>query len=100
MRRSLRDETARRRETVLGPRLLRFQLLQLLLAIEIADAVRDPRRCGLALPIVAEPLDDPPVVIELVRLFAQPVILAGVREQHDFLVRAPRRGVQLAPLMP
>src|SRR5438046_2334717 len=81
-------------------RLLRLQILELLLALEVADAARDPRRGRFVLQIVPEPLDDPPVVIELVRLLPKAVILAGIREQHDVLLRAPRDVVQLDALVP
>src|SRR3972149_12226549 len=74
--------------------------LQLPLAIEDADAVDDPRVRGLVLQIVTEPLKDAPLVIDLVRLLAQPVILPAVGEQDDILLRAPSDVVQLDALVP
>ena len=50
--------------------LLALSSFELALPIDVADAVRNPRRRGLVLQVVSEPLDDPPVVVDLVRLLA------------------------------
>ncbi len=83
-----------------GRRLLRFERFQFALAIDVAHAFADPGRGGVALQVVSEPLDDAPVVVELVRFLAQAVVLARVREQDHFLFRPPREVVQLDPLVP
>src|SRR6516162_2467594 len=48
-------------------------------------AIRDPRRGRVTLEIVPEPLQDAPLVIDLILLLRQPVSLAGIHQQHDVL---------------
>src|SRR5215469_17756589 len=68
--------------------------------VQELHAFSDPRRGRLALQVVPEPLHDPVVIIDLVRLLTEPVILPAVHEQHDVLLRATRLVVQLDALMP
>ena len=58
-------------DTWLARAFLRARTLQLFLAFEEAHAVGNPRRRGLVLQVVAEPLQDAPLVIDLVRLAPQ-----------------------------
>jgi hypothetical protein len=49
---------------------------------------------------MSEPLNDPAVVIELVRLLPKAIILARIDKEHDILLRASSNVVQLHALMP
>src|SRR5262245_41296101 len=67
-------------ESVLRPRnrLPRFEVLELLIPIQVADPARDPRRRRFVLEIVPEASDDAAVVVQLIRLLAKAVIFTGV----------------------
>ena len=80
------------RESVLVADRLCRHPLEFLVAIQEAHTLRHPGGRGLALEVVAEPLVDAAVVVDLVRLLRQPVVLALV-DQQDHLLPRPARGV-------
>src|SRR5690625_1945908 len=60
----------------------------------------DPPRCRFTQKVVSEPIDYPPMVIDLVRLLPETMVLTGVDEQHHLLTRTPCCIVEFDPLTP